>query len=64
MNAFTLENPVFVIYAIAASLMVLKLMGQGWMTVVRMIRSDAGLLNPEDIRADQLTEILARRSSI
>jgi uncharacterized MAPEG superfamily protein len=50
MNAFTLENPVFVIYAIAASLMVLKLMGQGWMTVTRMISSDAGLLNPEDLQ--------------
>ena len=49
MNAFTLENPVFVAYAIAASLMILKLMGQGWMTVVRMIKSDAGLLNPEDL---------------
>ena len=51
MNAFTLENPVFVIYAVAASLMVLKLMGQGWMTVARMIRSDAGMLNPEDLQA-------------
>jgi hypothetical protein len=29
--------------------MILKLMGQGWMIVFRMIRSDAGLLNPEDL---------------
>ena len=50
MNAFTLENPAFVAYAIAASLMILKLMGQGWMTVFRMIKSDAGLLNPEDLK--------------
>ena len=30
--------------------MVLKIMGQGWMTVYRMLKSDAGLLNPEDLR--------------
>jgi glutathione S-transferase len=50
MNAFTLENPVFVAYAIAASIMILKLMVQGWVTVIRMIKSDAGLLNPEDLQ--------------
>ncbi len=44
---FDLQNPVFVSYTIAASLMILKLMGQCWITVYRMIRSDAGLLNPE-----------------
>src|SRR5689334_3811380 len=50
MNAFSLENPVFVAYAVAASLMILKIMGQGWVTVVRMMKSDAGLLNPEDLQ--------------
>jgi uncharacterized MAPEG superfamily protein len=45
-----MENPVFVAYAVAAALMILKLMAQGWVTVVLMIRSDAGLLNPEDLR--------------
>jgi hypothetical protein len=49
MSAYSLSNPVFVSYLIAASIMILKLMGQGWMTVFRMIRSDAGLLNPEDL---------------
>lgn len=49
MSLLTLENPVFVAYAVAAALMVLKLMAQGWATVVLMIRSDAGLLNPEDL---------------
>lgn len=48
---FTLENPVFMHYAIAAALMVLKVMGQGWMTVYRMIKSDAGLVSPEDVAA-------------
>ncbi|MFT3974423.1 MAG: MAPEG family protein [Amaricoccus sp.] len=50
MPLLTLENPVFAAYAVAGALMVLKLMVQGWATVVLMIRSDAGLLNPEDLR--------------
>lgn len=51
MNMLNIENPVFVGYTIAAALMILKLVGQGWVTVFRMIRSDAGLLNPEDLQA-------------
>lgn len=50
MNALTMENPVFATYAIAAAIMVLKIMGQGWMTVYRMMRSDSGLASPEDLR--------------
>jgi uncharacterized MAPEG superfamily protein len=46
-----MENPVFVTYVIAAALMVLKIMLQGWDTVFRMMRADAGLLNPEDLQA-------------
>lgn len=49
MAALSMENPVLASYVIAAALMILKLMGQGWMTVFRMIRTDAGLLNPEDL---------------
>ena len=44
------DNPVFQIYAICAALGVLKVMGQGWMTVYRMLKSDAGLVSPEDLR--------------
>ena len=44
------ENPVFATYAIAASLMVLKVMGQGWMTVYRMLKSNSGLASPEDLQ--------------
>lgn len=47
---FDLQNPAFTAYLIAAAIMVLKLMGQGWVTVFRMIRSDGGLLNSEDLR--------------
>ncbi len=50
MSLLTLDNPVFAAYAVAAALMILKLMAQGWFTVVLMIRSNAGLLNPEDLR--------------
>lgn len=50
MDTLTLDNPVFVAYAIAAALTVLKVMGQGWMTVYRMMKSDAGLVSPEDLR--------------
>jgi glutathione S-transferase len=51
MDQFTLTNPVFVTYAIAASLMVLKIMLQGWITVVRMMSNGAGFVSPEDARA-------------
>lgn len=46
----TLENPVFQTYAIAAALMVLKIMGQGWMTVYRMMKTRSGFASPEDLR--------------
>jgi glutathione S-transferase len=50
MSAFELQNPTFAVYTVAASIMILKLMGQGWMTVFRMIQSDGGLMNPEDLK--------------
>jgi len=50
MAALTMENPVFVTYMIASAIMVLKLMGQGWMTVCRMLISDSGMASPEDLR--------------
>jgi uncharacterized MAPEG superfamily protein len=49
MTLLSPENPVFVTYAIAAAIMILKIMGQGWMTVYRMIESDSGLVSPEDL---------------
>lgn len=54
MQYLTPDNPVFVAYAIAAALMVLKLMGQGWLTVYRMMKSDSGMVNPEDLRQTPL----------
>lgn len=50
MSQFALENPVFGTYVIAAALMVLKVMMQGWMTVYRMMKSNSGLASPEDLQ--------------
>ncbi|MEZ5676444.1 glutathione S-transferase/prostaglandin-E synthase 1 [Thalassovita litoralis] len=50
MTLFSLTNPVFETYVIAAALMVLKVMGQGWMTVYRMMKSNSGLASPEDVQ--------------
>ena len=54
MNLLTMENPVFVTYMITAAIMILKIMGQGWMTVYRMMKVDAGYASPEDLRAGPL----------
>lgn len=50
MTLLTMENPVFITFMIAASIMTLKIMGQGWMTVFRMLKSDSGLASPEDLQ--------------
>jgi uncharacterized membrane protein YecN with MAPEG domain len=44
----TFENPVFATYVVAATLMIIKMMGQGWITVYRMMKVGGGFLNPED----------------
>ena len=44
----SLENPVFWTYALAALIMLLKLLLQPWMTVARMMKVGGGFLNPED----------------
>jgi glutathione S-transferase len=50
MNLLNMENPIFEVYAIAAAIMVLKVMLQGWMTVYRMLNSNSGLASPEDLQ--------------
>lgn len=47
----TLSDPVFATYVIAAALMIIKVMGQGWITVVRMMKVGGGFVNPEDAKA-------------
>ncbi len=50
----SLDNPVFQTYLIAASIMILKLMLQPWMTVVRMMKVRSGFSSPEDLKKTPL----------
>lgn len=47
---FSADDPVFQTYLIAVALTVIKVMGQGWMTVYRMMRIKSGWASPEDLR--------------
>ena len=49
-----IDNPVFHSYLLAASVMILKLMLQPWMTVQRMMKARAGFRSPEDIKKTPL----------
>jgi glutathione S-transferase len=49
-TTLSLESPVFRLYVLAASIMILKLMLQPWMTVARMMKARAGFRNPEDAK--------------
>ena len=46
----SLDNQIFQTYLIAASIMILKLMLQPWMTVVRMMTVGGGFRSPEDLK--------------
>lgn len=46
----SLENPVFRTYVLGASIMIVKLMLQPWMTVVRMMKAGGGFRRPEDAK--------------
>ncbi|HUP24406.1 MAG TPA: MAPEG family protein [Thermoanaerobaculia bacterium] len=48
MDLLRLDNPSFATYVIAASLILLKYLGHGWLTVFAMLRNNGGFLNPED----------------
>ncbi len=50
MNDISLQNPVFATYAIAACLMIFKAVGMSWLTVVRMMGTNAGFRSPEDAK--------------
>jgi glutathione S-transferase len=54
MTLLQFDNPVFAAYAVAASLMVLKVVAMSWLTVYRMMKSNAGLRSPEDLRPSPL----------
>jgi uncharacterized MAPEG superfamily protein len=48
MSLLTFDNPVFRYFAVAAALMIIKMMSQGWITVFRMVKADGGFRYPED----------------
>jgi len=50
----TLDNPVFQTYLLAASIMILKLMIQPWITVQRMMKVAGGFRSPEDAKKSPL----------
>jgi len=50
MDALTLANPVFTTYVVCAALAVLKIMGQGWVSVYRLLKVGGGYASPEDLR--------------
>lgn len=52
--ALSLQNPVFHTYVLIASIMILKLMLQPWMTVARMMKVRAGFRSPEDLKKTPL----------
>lgn len=54
MEQFSLSNPVFATYAIAAALMIFKGVAMSWLTVIRMVQENGGFRNPEDARQTAL----------
>ncbi|MCU4654454.1 MAPEG family protein [Roseibacterium sp. SDUM158016] len=57
MSLYSIENPVFLAYAIAVAISALKLMGQGWVTVALMMRKGRGFASPEDLRPGALNRV-------
>lgn len=49
-----LHDPLLATYAIAAALMILKVVAMSWLTVVRMMQAKGGFRSPEDLRKTPL----------
>lgn len=54
MSLLSFENPVFVAYALAAGVMLLKAVAMSWLTVVQMMRFKSGFRSPEDLKKTPL----------
>jgi glutathione S-transferase len=50
LSAISLHDPLFVTYAVAATLLILKAVAMSWLTVVRMVQANGGYRSPEDIQ--------------
>jgi glutathione S-transferase len=48
MSLLTFDNPVFRWYAAAATILIVKMMSQAWITVFRMLKVNGGFRYPED----------------
>ncbi|MDD9940744.1 MAG: MAPEG family protein [Myxococcales bacterium] len=57
MNALTLDDPLFATYAVAATIMILKVASMSWLTVVRMMEVKGGYRSPEDIKQTALNPV-------
>ncbi len=54
MDKLSLENPLFVTYVVAATIMILKAASMSWLTVVRMMQVKGGFRSPEDLKKTPL----------
>ncbi|MBS0487376.1 MAG: MAPEG family protein [Proteobacteria bacterium] len=54
MPNLSLRDPLFATYAIAAALMILKVVAMSWLTVLRMMQTGSGLRSPEDLKKTPL----------
>ena len=63
MEILSLSNPVFATYVVAASIMLLKGISMSWLTVVQMMRANAGFRSPEDLRKTLLNPNRKPRST-
>ena len=50
MDHLSLRDPLFATYAIAAAVMILKVVAMSWLTVIQMMRVGGGYRSPEDLR--------------
>src|SRR4051812_39706904 len=54
MDLLSFQNPVFAVYVVAAGVMILKVVGMSWLTVLRMTQVKGGYRSPEDLRKTPL----------
>jgi glutathione S-transferase len=50
MNQLGVRDPLFATYAIAATIMILKVVAMSWLTVIRMMQVRGGFRSPEDLK--------------
>lgn len=50
MEKLSLQDPLFATYAVAATLMILKVASMSWLTVARMLQVNGGFRSPEDLK--------------